>query len=180
MPPDRSRPPNGGEGKTLMLRNGRMGALAFGTSLVLAGGASLGAPAAAPVLDAGDVVEVRVVYPTHFAYMDGNGQKISDWIPLSSPDGGIAGGNGDPCARTLCFDGAEIDSTTGALVGAQSCNAANPPFARFGLDVGNDGNRLNDRIPRVAQGFQVEPTAGGQLADSAVIAWWWYVTGSAC
>ncbi len=121
--------------------------------------------------------EVVWLAPTHYAVMAPDGQRVGDWIPFPHA-GGISGGG--PCAGTPCMDAAELSASSGSPIGGESCNPGNPPFARLALDVGNDGNYMNDCIPRSAQGFTVEPGCVGGLAESAGVMWWWYVNGSTC
>lgn len=140
-------------------------------------------------------VDVVFLQPTHWAYLAVDGQLASPWIPFadagagsmttwipSAPAdvGGIAGSSGPLCAGILAFDGAEIDPLTAQLVGASSCVASASPAARRLLDVGSDGNRANDCIPLWSQGFQTASGSENVRAESAVVGFYWRVTGSAC
>lgn len=123
--------------------------------------------------------QFEILRPTHYAHLDEAGRLTTDWMPMPSSSGGIAGGSG-LCAHIPAFDGAEIDRFTAELVGAASCVPGASPAARRLLDVGADGNRANDCIPVWSQGFQTATGSEGVRAEAAVLAFFWRVNGSTC
>lgn len=133
------------------------------------------APLPAPLVVPTDVQSLQ---PVEWALLDSSGRLASPWIPLA-PASGVAG-DGALCASILAFDGAEIDPDTATLIGAASCVPGASPAARRLLDVGSDGSRANDCIPVWSQGFQTASGSENVHAESAVIAFYWRVTGSTC